>query len=95
MKIQKQLNVRMDSKLYDAAQIKCYNQFGIGLSPLIKIFLKSFISQRGVGFYVGDEDLCQLFRKWLIKKRLEKGVKGGSHIAGPFLKDIYDLGTGR
>ncbi|MFA5820642.1 MAG: hypothetical protein WC873_00810 [Candidatus Gracilibacteria bacterium] len=95
MKTQKQLTVRMDAKLYEAAQAKCYEQFGIGLSPLIKVFLKSFVTQRGVGFYVGDEDLCQLFSKWLTKKRLEKGISGGSHIAGPFLKDLYNLNSDR
>ena len=64
---QKQLTVRMDAKLYDMARGKCYDQFGIGLSPLIKVFLKAFVSQRGVGFYVGDEDLCRLFTKWLMR----------------------------
>lgn len=88
---QKQLTVRMDAKLYDMAREKCYNQFGIGLSPLIKVFLKAFVSQRGVGFYVGDEDLCRLFTKWLIKKRLNKGIKRGTHLPGPYLRDLYEL----
>ncbi|MFH1283975.1 MAG: hypothetical protein ABIH78_00065 [Candidatus Peregrinibacteria bacterium] len=92
MNKQKQLTVRMDAGLYQMAQDKCYGQFGIGLSPLIKVFLKAFVSQRGVGFYVGDDDLCRLFAKWLIKKRSDKGKKGGTHLYGPYLKDLYDLG---
>ncbi len=88
---QKQLTVRMDAELYRMAQSKCYGQFGIGLSPLIKVFLKSFVTQNGVGFYVGDDDLCRLFAKWLMKKSMDKGKKGGSHLYGPYLKDLYDL----
>lgn len=93
MKNQKQLTVRMDADLYTMAQDKCYSKFGIGLSPLIKVFLKSFITQKGVGFFVGDDDLCNLFAKWLMKKRSDKGKKSGSHIYGPYLKDLYDLGN--
>ncbi|MBD3360555.1 hypothetical protein GF366_02005 [Candidatus Peregrinibacteria bacterium] len=91
MSKQKQLTVRVNEDLYEMAKYKCHEQFGIGLSPLIKVFLKAFVSQGGVGFYIGDEDLCNLFRKWLIKKRMNKDKKGGSHIAGPFLKDLYDI----
>lgn len=93
MKKQKQVLIRMDSNLYEMAKRKCDEKFGIGLSPLIKVFLKSFVSQKGVGFYVGDDDLCQLFAKWLIKKRGDKGRNGGSHLAGPYLKDLYHLGN--
>ena len=93
MNKQKQLTVRMDAELYETAQDKCYAQFGIGLSPLIKVFLKSFITQNGVGFYVGDDDLCELFTKWLIKKRMDRGKKRGTHLYGPYLKDLYHLGN--
>lgn len=93
MKKIKQLTVRMDAELYEMAKEKCYSQFGISLSPLIKVFLKSFVTQKGVGFYVGDDDLCNLFAKWLIKKRFNQGKNGGSHLYGPYLKDLYDLGN--
>lgn len=93
MKKQKQLNVRIDAELYEMAQNKCYSKFGIGLSPLIKVFLKSFVTQKGVGFYVGDEDLCNLFAKWLIKKRGDRRKMGGFRGYGPYLKDLYDLGN--
>ena len=95
MKEQKQLTIRMDPELYDLAQKKCDERLGIGLSSLIKVFLKSFITQRGVGFYVGDEDLCNLFAKWMIKKRSDKGKTNDFHGYGPYLKDLYDLGNPR
>ena len=89
---QRQLTIRLDPKLYLMAKSKCKNQFGIGLSPLIKIFLKSFVTQKGVGFYVGDDDLCELFSDWLRKKRMEKDRKGCAPLLGPRLRDLYDLG---
>lgn len=92
-KKQKQLTIRMDEELYDLAQKKCDEKFGIGLSPLVKIFLKSFVTQKGVGFYVGDDDLCGLFARWLIKKRAAKGQKRGHFYGQLFLKDLYDLGN--
>ncbi len=39
MKKQKQLTIRMDPELYELAQGKCDDKFGIGLSSLIKVFL--------------------------------------------------------
>lgn len=83
----------MDSELYDFAKWKCDEKYGIGLSSLIKVFLKAFVTQKGVGFYIGDDDLCQLFAKWLIKKRSDKGKVRGNHFYGPYLKDLYDLGN--
>lgn len=88
---QQQFNIRMDAKLYQMAKNKCKNQFGIGLAPLVKIFLKSFVTQSGVGFFVGDEDLRAILARWLSKKRLEKEREGCAPLPGPRLKDIYDL----
>ncbi|MFC1656147.1 hypothetical protein ACFL3C_04725 [Patescibacteria group bacterium] len=88
---QQQLTIRMDSELYQMAKNKCKTQFGIGLSPLVKMFLKSFVTQKGVGFYVGDEDLCNLFTRWLSRKKMEIGRKGCTPLSGPRLKDLYDL----
>lgn len=96
---QKQLNIRLNEDLYEMAINKCNDQFGIGLSSLIKIFLKAFVSQRGVGFYVGDDDICKLFSRWLMKKSRskedfradwKKRRIGVPHI-GPYLKELYDL----
>ena len=82
------MHIRVDEELHKMAKKKCKDQFNIGLAPLIKIFLKSFVTQNGVGFYVGDEDLCRVFNRWLHKKREEKYAP---KVPGPRLKDIYDL----
>ncbi len=97
MKKQKKLTVVMDEQLYEMAQSKCNERFGIGLSPLIKVFLKSFVTQNGVGFYVGDDDLCRLFARWMIKRQSlrdmkDRNIKEGTHC-GPYLKDLYSLGN--
>lgn len=90
-KKQKQLTVRMNDDLYNAAMWKC-GRMGISLSNLVKIFLRSFVSQRGVGFYVGDDDLCNLFYKWLIKNKPSGKKKDPQrHYVGPYLKDLFDL----
>lgn len=91
MSKQKQVSIRMDYELYERAKHKCKTHFGIGLSPLIKIFLKSFVTQKGVGFYVGDDDLCKMFTRWLRKKTMEQGRKGCASLPGPRLKDLYEL----
>lgn len=87
---QKQLNIRLNEDLYEMAQDKCYGQFGIGLS---------FTSQNGVGFYIGDDDLCKLFSRWLYKQSWDKAEfrkewrkrRVGTPVPGPRLKDIYNL----
>lgn len=88
---QQQLNIRLDKELYEMAKHKCKSRFGIGLAPLIKIFLRSFVSQQGVGFYVGDDDLCKLYSRWLSKKTMEIGRKGCAPLPGPKLKDLFQL----
>ncbi len=40
----------MDAELYEMAKQKCDVNFGIGLSSLIKIFLKSFVIERPLPF---------------------------------------------
>ena len=88
---QKQLTIRMDAKLYKMAKDKCNKEFGITLSPLVKIFLKSFVTQHGVGFFVGDEDLRKIILKWLSNKQFDK-ARGGKPIWwGPRIKDIYNF----
>lgn len=88
---QQQITIRIDKELYDMARNKCKSKFGIGLSPLIKIFLRSFVTQEGVGFYVGDDDLCRLYSRCLSKKSLEKDRKGCAPLPGPKLKDLFRM----
>lgn len=96
---QKKLTIVMNSDLYEMSQDKCYDQFSISLSTLIKVFLKAFISQRGVGFYIGDDDLCKIFSRWLAKQSWSKDEyrkewrkrRVGVAIPGPRLKDLFDL----
>ena len=91
MSKQKMLTVRMDEELYEAVKHKCKNDLAINVGTLVKIFLKSFVTQKGVGFYVGDNDLADLFNGWMQKKKLERTRGSRSAIIGPKLKDIFDL----
>jgi len=86
-----QLTIRLEKELHDLVKYKCKKTLGIGITPLVKIFLRSFVTQRGIGFYVGDEDLCELVNKWFSKKALEAVRKGCAPLPGPRLKDIYSL----
>ncbi len=87
----KQIIIRIDPKLYEQARFKCQNEWGIGLSPLLKVFLKAFVTQDGVGFCIGDQNLRRKFNNWLVKKGLEKNRKGCAPLPGPRLKDLYEL----
>jgi len=86
-----QYNIRLNKKLYEMAKYKCRVDFGTGLTPLIKFFLRSFVTQKGIGFYVGDDDLRFLFWRWLSKKKMERGRDGCAPLPGPRLKDLYEL----
>ena len=88
----KQINIKVDEELYKIVKLKCRRNLGIGIAPLIQIFLRAFVTQKGVGFYVGDDDLCDLFYRWLGKKKAEQGrSKNNAPLPGPRLKDLYDL----
>ncbi len=91
MSKKRQINIQLDEELYQMVKYKCKHRLGIGMSPLIKLFLRSFVTQKGVGFYVGDDDLCDLFGRWLGKKSMEQGREGCAPLPGPRLKDIYAL----
>lgn len=86
----KQINIRVDEALYEAAKWKA-DKLGLPLGTLIRVFLKAMCTQRGVGFYIGDQDLAQLFNRWMDKRQFEK-MRGGRVAAiGPRLKDIFEL----
>jgi len=46
----KTLTIRLEEELHQKAKYKCKQKFNITLSSLIKVFLASFASQKGVGF---------------------------------------------
>lgn len=85
-----QLTIRMPEELHKKAAYKCKNEFHMCLSTLLKLFLKSFVSQRGIGFHIGDEEFYSLFNRWLRKKEFER--QRGIHYPrlGPTLKELYD-----
>jgi len=87
----KQMCFRIDEKLLKEAQHKAKSQFGIPLSALIKLFLRAFITQKGIGFYVGDEDLRKKFTSWILKTDLQRSRKGCFPLPGPNIKDIFEI----
>lgn len=89
----KLITLRLDDDLHQKATLKCKQKFNITLSSLIKVFLSSFASQRGVGFYIGDDDICQLFARWLRMKRDLITNPNGFKVNPPRLKDLYELGN--
>ena len=90
---QHQLNIRINQQLYAMVKEKCRREFGIGIAPLIKIFLKTFVTQDGLGFFVGDVQLRKLIHSWILKKSTERGYKDKecSHLFGPKLNELYRI----
>lgn len=89
----KKITILLEDNLHRNVKYKCKEKFGISLSALIKVFLASFTSQNGVGFYVGDDDICQLFERWLREKAERKINPNGFKVYPPRLKDLYELGN--
>ena len=86
----KTFNVSVDEELYKMAKWKA-DKLGFPLATLVRVFLKSFITQKGVGFYVGDQDLVKLLNSWMRDRQFEKAGGGRMNVFGPRLKDIFDL----
>ena len=86
----KQLTIRVDRETYEAAKWKA-DKLGLPLATLVRVFLKAFTTQRGVGFYIGDQDLAQIFNKWMDKKQFEDMHGGRVACIGPRLKDVFEL----
>jgi len=84
-----QFTIRMDSELHKKAVAKCKGEFDMCLSTLIKLFLKTFVSEKGIGFHIGDDEFYKMLNSWLNKKEFEK--MRGTHypFLGPRLKDLY------
>jgi hypothetical protein len=87
----KQINIRLDAELYQLAKEKCEQKFEIGLGPFIKMFLRTFVSQKGFGFFIGDGDVFRTYNNWINKKRLEKSWGYNISLLGPYYKDLFKL----
>ncbi|MBN2307133.1 hypothetical protein JXD20_04060 [Candidatus Peregrinibacteria bacterium] len=90
MKKYKQINIRLDIGLYETAKWKA-DKLGLPLGTLVRVFLKALCTQRGAGFYIGDQDLAQLFNRWMDKRQFEKMRGSRVAVIGPRLKDIFEL----
>ncbi|MFH0820552.1 MAG: hypothetical protein V1908_02145 [Candidatus Peregrinibacteria bacterium] len=89
-----QLLISLDPDLKKMAMSKCKNQFGVPLSTFIKFFLKSFVSRGGIGFYIGEEHLLNLFDGWLRRKRAEKlRGKDAWRLPGPLTRDLWETSS--
>lgn len=87
----KKITITLDEELYNRVKYKCNEQMGMPMSPLIKMFLRAFVSQSGVSFVVGDQDLKKLFNHWIVKKSTEIERRGCAPLPGPRLKDLFQL----
>lgn len=86
----KTFTVTIDADLYGMAKWKA-DKLGFPLATLVRVFLKSFTTQRGVGFYVGDQDLVKMLNSWMHDRQFEKAGGGRMNVVGPRLKDIFEL----
>lgn len=87
--MRKKLTVQMDAKLYDKAMRKAKGEFGVPLSSIIKLYLHAFISQRGAGFLVADQEMAQRFDCYLNRKECERKYGKGARVPGPRLTKLY------
>ena len=90
MSKKKSFTVSLDAELYRMAKWKA-DKLGFPLATLVRVFLKSFTTQSGVGFYVGDQDLVKLLNRWMSDRQFEKRGGGSMRFGGPRLKDIFEL----
>jgi len=85
------ITVRLDEDLYKQAKFKSDKKLCMPLATLIRVFLKAFISQKGVGFFVGDQELTEVINKWVRKRDFERSRNGRLSIINNKLRDIFDL----
>ncbi len=90
-KEQKRLNFLIDAELYKQFKSKCNMKYNITMSALLKVFIKSFVTQDGVGFVIGDQNLRRKFNSWLLKREAQKWPNSDGTFLDTRLKDLYDL----
>lgn len=64
------ITIRIDATLNERAAQKIHGLFGIGLSTFVKIFLKSFVDQKNIGFYMGDHEFNEGMARPLRKRQV-------------------------
>ena len=74
------LNIKTDKKLKEKAQ-KTAKALGLPLSLVINQYLKEFIHERRIEF---SEPLVPNPRTQRLLARIEKDIKQGKNIVGPF-----------
>ena len=68
------ITIRIDEGLKEKAQQKA-DELGLGLGTLTKLFLKSFVDESQVKFYVGDEIFDEKLSIMLKSKQVKKALK--------------------
>lgn len=89
------LTIRLDKELYKQVKYKADKELCMPLATLIRVFLKAFVTQTGVGFFVGNHDLTKLINKWVRHRQFERsrGTRLNLKYNPHKLKDIFDLGA--
>jgi antitoxin component of RelBE/YafQ-DinJ toxin-antitoxin module len=85
------ITIRLDEDLYKEAKQKADRVLYMPLATLIRVFLKVFISQEGIGFFVGDHNLKKLINNWIRHRNLERFRQRRDTVHPSRLKDIFDL----
>lgn len=85
------ITIRLDEDLYKQAKIKADKKLCMPLATLVRVFLKAFVTQSGVGFFVGNHDLTELINKWVSHRKFEKMHGGRVNMNYIKLRDIFDL----
>jgi hypothetical protein len=87
----KKLTVVLDEDLYKQAKLKSDKKLCMPLATLVRVFLKAFVTQKGVGFFVGESELTELINKWVRHRDFERSRDGRVTIHNNKLRDIFDL----
>jgi len=85
------ITIRLDEDLYKQAKYKSDKKLCMPLATLVRVFLKAFVTQTGVGFFVGNNDLTDLINKWVRHRDFERSRDGRLTIHNMKLRDIFNL----
>jgi len=86
------ITIRLDEELYRQAKHKADKELCMPLATLLRVFLKAFVTQAGVGFFVGNHDLAELINKWVRHRKFERSRNTRLNLNNSYrLRDIFDL----